>query len=191
MLHALQGDHLGDQQVQHVRLDARPVLHGPGEGLGERRAGLAGAVRAACDLRLEVAEHLLEDDVDLGAPLVTAGPYPAQIPPPHSSQEPTLDTVTVSTVRVLAARLGSYALPLVWVPRWLTALSSLSLWEEGLLEFVLILRVFFSMNTAISTCISISSASIRARLSAPTFPSLDNCPKRSLSPGTARAGIAC
>ena len=92
-----------------------------------------------------------------------------------------METSTVSTVRVFAERLGSQTLPLAWVPRWLTALSSFSVREEGLLEFALLLGVFFSMNTAKSTCISISSASIRARLSAPTLPSVDNCPKRSLS----------
>ena len=81
----------------------------------------------------------------------------------------------------MAERFGSYALPLVWVPAWLSALSSFSLQEEGLLEFVLLFDVLFSMNTVISTCSSISSASIRARLSAPTLPSADNCPKRSLT----------
>ena len=80
-------------------------------------------------------------------------------------------------MRVLAERLGSYGLPLVWVP---VALWSFSVCEEGLLEFLLVFGVFFSMNTAISNCISISSASIRARLSEPTLPSVHNCPKRSL-----------
>jgi hypothetical protein len=69
----------------------------------------------------------------------------------------------------------------VWAPAWLSALSSLGVWEEGLLELVLLFGVFFSMNTAISTCISISSASISARLSGPTLPSVENCPKRPLS----------
>ena len=67
-------------------------------------------------------------------------------------------------------------------PAWLSALSSLSVWDEGLLEFALVLRVLFSMKTAISTESSISSAAIRARLSAVIFPSAPSCPKRPLSP---------
>ena len=81
VLHALQGDHLGDQEIQHVRLDARAVLQGARERLGEGSPGLGAAVRAGLDLSVHVAEDLLEDDVDLGAPFVTVGAGLAQILP--------------------------------------------------------------------------------------------------------------
>jgi hypothetical protein len=81
VLHALQGDHLGDEEVERVRLDARAVLQGTGEALRERRAGLGGAVRAGFDLGIDVALDFLEDDVDLGAPLVAERAPRAQILP--------------------------------------------------------------------------------------------------------------
>ena len=81
LLHALEREHLGDQQVQRVCLDARTVLHGARERLGERRAGLGAAVRARLDLGVEVAHDLLEDDVDPGAPLVPVRSHIAQILP--------------------------------------------------------------------------------------------------------------
>ena len=81
LLHVLQGDHLGDQQVQRVRLGARAVLHGTGEALGERRAGVGAAVRAGLDLGIDVAHDLLKDNVDLGASLLTVRADGAQVLP--------------------------------------------------------------------------------------------------------------
>ena len=68
--------------------------------------------------------------------------------PPQPSQKLILQTATVSTVRVFAARPGSNALPLAWVPVWLLALSSVPVWEDDLPEFTLLLRVLFTINTA-------------------------------------------
>ena len=84
-------------------------------------------------------------------------------------------------MRVLAERVSSNALPLPWVPVRVTAVSSFGVCDEGLLELVLFLGVFFSMKTAINTRSSISSASKRARLSAVIFPSVHSWAKRSLS----------
>ena len=70
LLHALQGEHLGDQQIERIRLNARPVLQGTTERLRERSSGLGAAMRAALDLGIDVRDDLFEDDVDLGAPFV-------------------------------------------------------------------------------------------------------------------------
>ena len=100
---------------------------------------------------------------------------------PHSSQKLTGERSTLSTVRVLPERDSVSSLPLPWVPGRVSAVLSFWVCEEGLLELVLFFGVFFSMNTAISTCSSISRASNRARLSAETLPSVQSRPKRSLS----------
>ena len=81
VLHALEGNHLGDQKVQRLRLDARSILLGTGEALGGRRAGVGATVRAGFDLGVDVAENFLKDHVDLGAPFVTAWSDLAQILP--------------------------------------------------------------------------------------------------------------
>lgn len=60
---AMNGTHLSDQWVHGVRLDVRGVLHGVGEGLRERCAGLGVAARAGFDLGIDFAHDLLEDDM--------------------------------------------------------------------------------------------------------------------------------
>ena len=103
----------------------------------------------------------------------------------RSSPQPlhtrTLETRTVSTVRVLAQRLSPSTFPLPLAPARVRAVSSLAVCEGGLLELVLSFPVCFSMNTAMSNSNSISSASNRARLSADILPAADSCSNRPLS----------
>lgn len=81
VLHAFERDHLGNEEVQHVRLDARAVLQRAAERLGERCDGPCVALRTILDLGIHVAEDFLEDDVDLGASLVSLRGDLAQIFP--------------------------------------------------------------------------------------------------------------
>ena len=71
LLHALEGEHLGCQQVHGIGLDTGPVLQRTAERPGERSAGLGAALWALLDLGVDVSDPLLEDDVDLGASLVS------------------------------------------------------------------------------------------------------------------------
>ena len=68
---ALEREHLGDEQVHDVGLDAGAVLQRAGHLVGEARAGLGVAARAVLDVGVGVTHDLLEHDVDEGAPLVT------------------------------------------------------------------------------------------------------------------------
>jgi hypothetical protein len=61
---------LDDQQAQNVSPDAVAVLKWPGEALRKRAMGWFSADRAGLDFGVDVSDDLLEDDVDLGSPLV-------------------------------------------------------------------------------------------------------------------------
>ena len=62
-------EHLRDEQVHDVGLDAGAVLQGSGHLKGEACARLGVAARAVLDLCVGVTHDLLEHDVDEGAPL--------------------------------------------------------------------------------------------------------------------------
>ena len=62
-------EHLRDEQVHDVGLDAGAVLQGSGHLEGEACARLGVAARAVLDLCVGVTHDLLEHDVDEGAPL--------------------------------------------------------------------------------------------------------------------------
>ena len=66
---AFEREHLRDEQVHDVGLDAGAVLQGSGHPVGEACAGLGVAARAVLDLCVGVTHDLLEHDVDEGAPL--------------------------------------------------------------------------------------------------------------------------
>ena len=67
---ALEREHLGDEQVHDVGLEAGVVLERAGQLVGEAGAGCGVAMRAVLDFAVVVAHGLLEDEVDEGAPLV-------------------------------------------------------------------------------------------------------------------------
>ena len=67
---ALEREHLRNQQVHDVGLDAGAVLEWSGHRVGEARTGLGVAARAMLDVGVGVTHDLLEHDVDEGAPLV-------------------------------------------------------------------------------------------------------------------------
>ena len=72
-------------------------------------------MRAGLDLGIDVAEHFLKDDVDLGAPLVAPAGDPAQVLAAGLADADRGD-IDGSTVRVFAGRLGSWTWPLAWAP---------------------------------------------------------------------------
>ena len=67
---AFEREHLRDEQVHDVGLDAGALLQGSGHLEGEACARLGVAARAVLDLCVGVTHDLLEHDVDEGAPLV-------------------------------------------------------------------------------------------------------------------------
>ena len=67
---AFEREHLGDEQVHGIGLDAGAVLQRAWHLGGEARPGLGAAARAVLDVGVGVTHHLLEHDVDEGAPLV-------------------------------------------------------------------------------------------------------------------------
>ena len=71
LLNPLQRDHLGDQQVQDIGLDAWPILQRTGHVGREPALGLRLATGALLDLGVNVAHHLFKDDVDPGASFVS------------------------------------------------------------------------------------------------------------------------
>jgi hypothetical protein len=71
VLHPLQCHHLGDQQVQDEGLDPGAVLQRAGQIRREAALGQRLTAGAGLELGIDMAHHLLEDDVDAGAPLVT------------------------------------------------------------------------------------------------------------------------
>ena len=68
---AFEREHLRDEQVHDVSLDAGAVLERSGHLGGEARPGLGVAARAVLDFGVGVTHDLLEHDVDEGAALVT------------------------------------------------------------------------------------------------------------------------
>ena len=68
---ALEREHLRDEQVHDVGLDAGAVLERSGHLGGEARPGLGVAARAVLDFGVGVTHDLLEHDVDEGAALVS------------------------------------------------------------------------------------------------------------------------
>ena len=67
---ALEREHLGDQQVHDVGLDAVAVLERAGHLAGEACPRLGVAARTVLDFAVVVAHHLLEHKVDEGASFV-------------------------------------------------------------------------------------------------------------------------
>lgn len=81
---------------------------------------------------------------------------------------------------MLCARLGSYALPLVWTPAWLTAVSSFGVWAEGSRQFALLFGgVLFHDHRHPHLHQHQQRRDPGATLGA-DLASLENCPKRSL-----------
>ena len=70
---ALEREHLGDEQVHGIGLDAGAVLERAGHRVGEARPGLGVAARAVLDVGVGVTHDLLEHDVDKCAPLMAGG----------------------------------------------------------------------------------------------------------------------
>ena len=68
---AFEREHLRDEQVHDVGLDAGAVLERSGHLVGEARPGLGVTARAVLDFGVGVTHDLLEHDVDEGAPRVT------------------------------------------------------------------------------------------------------------------------
>ncbi len=178
LLHALQGEHLGDQQIERIRLDADPVLQGTAARVRERPSGHGGAMRAGLDLGIDVRDELLEDDVDLGAPFVALDWGLVQILAACLAEADFGDFAALDGAGMGGTRVSLSTLPLPWVPARVSAVPSCGVCEAGLLELVLFCGVFLSMNTAISTFRSISRASIKALLSAVILPSARSCAKR-------------
>ena len=67
---ALEREHLGDEQVHDIGLEAVAVLHRAGHLGGEACPCLGVAAGTVLDLGIEVTHHLLEHDVDEGASFV-------------------------------------------------------------------------------------------------------------------------
>ena len=67
---AFEREHLGDEQVHGIGLDAGAVLQRAWHLGGEARPGLGVAARAVLDFGVGVTHDLLEHDVDEGTPLV-------------------------------------------------------------------------------------------------------------------------
>ena len=65
---AFEREHLGDEQVHGIGLDAGAVLEGAWHLVGEACAGLGVAARAVLDFGVGVTHDLLEHDVDKSRP---------------------------------------------------------------------------------------------------------------------------
>lgn len=107
---------------------------------------------------------------------------------PQVSQVSTLATAIVSFIRVLLVSPEILLLPLPFATPCSTAVSSLSVYEEGRLEFLLFLRVVFSRKIARIRSTTTKRLLITARISGDTLPSkqsLSNyCFRRSTSSRT-------
>jgi hypothetical protein len=71
LLNPIQREHLGDQQIQDIILDARPILQRAGHFRRETPLGVYLAKGALLDLDGHVGNHLLKEDVDPGASFVS------------------------------------------------------------------------------------------------------------------------
>ena len=178
---ALEREHLGDEQVHDVGLEAIAVLERAGHRVGEGRPGLGVAAGTVLDLCIGVIHHLLEDDVDERVRRSCPRQSVSARSSPQRAQRSTVSTLTRSRVRVLVQCSALCTGPLALAPGRASAVSSSAVREDGRLELALLLGVVFSINTAINTPSSSSNASTRARLSALILPSAHSASKRALS----------
>ena len=79
LLHPLQREHLGDQQVQDVGPDPCAVLQRAGHVRRKLTFGLRPAAGALLDLGIHVAHHLFKEEVDAGTPIVSLTGHLAQV----------------------------------------------------------------------------------------------------------------
>ena len=123
---ALEREHLRDEQVHDVGLDAGAVLERSGHLGGEARTGLGVAARAVLDLCVGMAHDLLEHDVDEGAALVTGAGGVGEV---FAAARARIDVehLTYSRVRVLAQRASLYEGPLPLAPGRERAVASFGL----------------------------------------------------------------
>jgi hypothetical protein len=132
--------------MQDVGLEAGTVLPGTGQVRREGPLGLLPTVGTGFDLGLDVADDLLEDDIDAGAPLAVLGGEVRRSSPPWSPWVTGM-RVTVSTVRVWSLRVWSLRVwslrvwslrvwradrPLALAPAGASASSVLSVRDDGL-----------------------------------------------------------
>ena len=146
----IQRYHLGDQKVDHECLDAIAILQRPRHGLRTIPLGSGAALGAVLDFRVDLYLYNREFDIAQDTLFTSRWFDVSERSVPQLSQTP---TVEISSTVVVSKFSPVIAFSAALVSRFFLEdflVSSLSVCDGGMLEFVLVFLVVFSRKMAIT-----------------------------------------